>query len=214
MRKKQKAKKKISERLKRYHLYYKRTGLYPFLFKNILKMIFILLAFVGAFFIVDWLVDLAAIQSEIQTMVNQQNPIFVYILFYISESILGLIPPDIFIIWGKYFDYPYLVVTLLATISYIGGITAFKIGKLISRFPRIQTIIKNRYEANFYLIKKWGGVVIVLAALFPLPFATISTVAGMVNYPFRNFLYFGLTRYIRFYLYAIPIYNAMNNYMN
>ncbi len=206
-----KQKRNFIQKIHRYHKYYQRSGLYPFLLKNLATLFLILAAFVAIIFIVDWFVDLRELQKTLQSQVNELNPIWVYLFFYLTESILGMIPPDIFIIWGKYADYPYLVVTLLATISYLGGITAYKLGKRIRHFPRIDNYIRSRHKDNFHLIKKWGGVVIIMAALFPLPFATISLIAGMVNYPFRSFLYYGLTRYLRFFLYAIPIYSALNS---
>jgi membrane protein DedA with SNARE-associated domain len=63
------------------------------------------------------------------------------------------------------------------------------------------------------MIEKWGGLVIIMAALFPLPFAMISTIAGIVKYPFKTYLLYGLTRYIRFYLYAIVIFGALKEFI-
>ena len=128
---------------------------------------------------------------------------------------MGMIPPDIFIVWSKarFPDTPYLLVTILATISYIGGIVAYYLGKLTLKSKRVKAYIKRKYEKNFDMIEKWGGLVIIMAALFPLPFAMISTVAGIVKYPFKTFLIYGLTRYIRFYLYAIVIFGALKGFI-
>jgi len=40
----------------------------------------------------------------------------------------------------------------------------------------------------------------------------ISTIAGIVKYPFKTFLLYGLTRYIRFYLYAVVIFGALKGF--
>jgi membrane protein YqaA with SNARE-associated domain len=132
----------------------------------------------------------------------------VLLLFFASESILGWIPPDFFIIWGKLrpTNIPYLNVGILATISYFGGVVAYYLGLIIRRFPRVNAFVKRRFEKNFHLVERWGGGVVVMSALFPLPFATISTAAGVVRYPFTKFLLYGLTRYLRFYLYAAWIF--------
>ena len=54
-----------------------------------------------------------------------------------------------------------------------------------------------------------GGFLIVVGALLPIPFSIISIAAGIINYKFRNYLLFGLLRFVRFYLYAIVIFNVI-----
>ncbi len=202
----------LKRTLELYHNYYKRSGLYRFLGINFLKLILILAGIIALILILDHFIDFKARQDELQHYVEKHNPLFVFTFFLSTESFMGLIPPDIFIIWAKarFPEYPYRIVTVLGTLSYIGGINAYFLGKLIRRFPRVERYIQKKYEKNFDLIGKWGGVVIIMAALFPLPFAMISTIAGIVKYPFKNFLIYGTTRYIRFYLYAMAIFGALN----
>ena len=198
--------------LELYHNYYKRSGLYRFLGINFLKLILILAGIIALILILDHFIDFKARQDDLQHYVEKHNPLFVFTFFLGSESFMGLIPPDIFIIWAKarFPEYPYWIVTVLGTLSYIGGINAYFLGILIRRFPKVERYVQKKYEKNFDLIRKWGGVVIIMAALFPLPFAMISTIAGIVKYPFKNFLIYGTTRYIRFYLYAMAIFGALN----
>ncbi len=206
-----KKKRSFKQKMILYHKYYLRTDFYKFLGKNILKLILILGGFVALVLILNEIFDFKELETLFQEKINNSKPIYVYLLFLVSESILGIIPPDLFIVWAKYFESPYLIVFILATISYIGGIIAYYLGILILRFPRISRFVKKKYEKNIELIAKWGGVVIIMAALFPLPFATISTIAGMVKYRFKLYLLYGITRYLRFYLYAIPIYRAIDS---
>ncbi|MBN1251918.1 MAG: hypothetical protein JXR51_16810 [Bacteroidales bacterium] len=216
MSKKNKIKKRSTkEKFKIYHEFYKRSGLYLFLGKNFLKLILILASIILIILLLDKIFDLKHQQEIIRNFVEHQKPIYVYLIFIISESIMGIIPPDIFIIWAKtrYIEHPYLIVTILATFSYIGGINAYYIGLLIRRLPRVKKFISVKYEKNFDMIEKWGGIVIIMAAMFPLPFAMISTIAGIVNYPFKNYLLYGLTRYIRFYLYAMVIFGVLKNFI-
>lgn len=208
-------KRTTKERFRIYHKMNKRNGLYLFLGNNFLKLILILAAIVLAIFILDWIFDLKHQQEVIQHFVESLRPIYVFLFFYSTESVMGMIPPDIFIVWSKarYQDHPYLLVTLLATISYLGGITAYYLGKFVRRSNRVRNYIKRKYEKNFNLIEKWGGLIIIMAALFPLPFAMISTIAGIVNYPIKPYLLYGLTRYIRFYLYAVVIFGALKEFL-
>jgi len=202
------------ERFRIHHKWNKRIGLYSFLGKNFLKLILILAGIVFAIFVLDWIFDLKHQQIVIKNFVDSLKPIYVFLFFFATESFMGMIPPDIFIVWSKarFPEHPYLLVTILATISYLGGVAAYYLGKLTRKSKRVKGYIKRKYEKNFDMIEKWGGLVIIMAALFPLPFAMISTIAGIVKYPFRTFLLFGLTRYIRFYLYAVVIFGALKDF--
>ncbi|MDF1546748.1 MAG: VTT domain-containing protein [Bacteroidales bacterium] len=207
-------KRSTKEKFQIYHKVNKRSGIYLFLGNNFLKLVLILAGIVLAIFLLDWIFDLKQQQERIQHFVDSLQPVYVFLFFYATESLMGLIPPDIFIVWSKarYHEHPYLVVTFLATISYFGGITAYYLGKLIRKSPRVNNYIKRKYEKNFNLIEKWGGLIIIMAALFPLPFAMMSTIAGMVKYPLKPYLLYGLTRYIRFYLYALVLFGALKNF--
>ena len=198
-----------------YHSYYKRTGLYKFLGINLIKLILILAGIIALILVLDQIVDFKQQQDKLQYFVDQHNPFFVFTFFLVTESILGFIPPDIFMVWGKakFPENAYLIVGLLGTLSYIGSINAYFLGVLVRRFPSVEKYIQRRYGKNFELIEKWGGIVIIMAALFPLPFAMISTIAGIVKYPFKTFMLYGLTRYIRFFLYAVVIFGAIKNFI-
>ncbi len=195
----------FKEKLDIYHYYYKKTGLYKFLIRNTIKMILVLAALIAALLLAkEYLFDYDAFRAWIDSLYNP----FVFSFFLASETILGWIPPDLFIIWAKKFDSPYLIVTILATLSYIGGMGSYLIGMGIRRIPKVRAFLEVKFEKHFTLIRKWGGVVVIIAALLPLPYSTISIVAGMVKYPFRLFWIFGITRYLRFYLYAIPLFSV------
>lgn len=200
----------ISEKFKLYDAYYKRSGLYTFIIKNLIKLAVILVGIVGLIIGLNFILLSVGIDmtKQLNTLIASLSTWYVVSLFFVSESILGWLPPDLFIVWGKTepSSFPYLNVTFLAIISYAGGIVAYHLGDLVQRFPKIHGYIQRKYSSNFILIRKWGGIVVVMAALFPLPFATISTIAGMVRYPFKQYLLFGLTRFLRFYVYAIWIF--------
>jgi len=210
--------KKVRTWSEKFHLNHRvniRTGLYWFLGQNVIKLIIALVLLVLAILAIDWIFDLKQQQENIQAVVDQMKPVYVFIFFLATESFMGMIPPDIFIVWGKarFPENAYLLVAILATLSYFGGIIAYKLGEWVRRFPKVKNFIARRYEKNFDLIKKWGGLVIIMAALFPLPFAMTSTAAGMVKYPFKQYLLYGLTRYIRFFLYAVVIFGALEDFL-
>lgn len=187
----------------------KKSELFKFLGWNIIKLIsflflIILLIYVTEKYIVD-------IDSLFKIIVNNLSVEFVFILFFISESFLGLIPPDIFIIWAKQFDLPFLILTVLAVLSYTGGIISYKIGRWISERPKIKEYLEKKYKKIFMPVKKWGGVIIIIAAIFPYsPYSMFSIVAGVLRFPFMAFVIFGLARFLRFYLYAFFLFKILN----
>jgi membrane protein YqaA with SNARE-associated domain len=124
---------------------------------------------------------------------------YVLIIFFISESFLGMIPPDIFMIWATKFDSPILILTILGILSYIGGAISYQIGYGLSKIPKITAFIERRLAGYIVLTRKWGGAFIVIAALFPFsPLSLVVIAVGMLKYPFKLYLLFGLSRIVRF----------------
>ena len=204
---KSQAESKRRSRLNIYHHYYKRKGVYTFLWKNSLKITIGFAVIVGAFLVFKEYVP--NYNAKLEAILNSINTLWALSIFFLSETILGLIPPDLFIIWSKKFQLPYEMVTVLAILSYLGGVIAYFLGKFIGAQPRIEKWILSKFSSHFKLIQKWGGVLIVFAALFPLPFSTICLVAGAVRFPFKTFLILGLFRFIRFFGYALVLLNLI-----
>ena len=126
--------------------------------------------------------------------------------FYTSETILGLVPPDFFILWAKNFEEPFMMVGVLSILSYLGGVTAYLIGVILERIPAVHDYIANKWKDQIGLLKKWGGFFIIIAALLPLPFAVISLLVGLIRFSFKDFLLFGLFRFLRFFIYALVLF--------
>lgn len=205
-----KIEKSFAEKLRIRHAYNKRTGLYKFMGQIVIKLLVIIAIIVGIVLLLNHFFNLSQI---IEDYIFSHDTPGVLTLFLISETVLGWIPPDLFIMWSDKFNAPLLWLTILGTISYIGGMNAYFIGKIALKFPRFRRWLENRNAVFFERIRKWGGIIIILAALFPLPFATTTLAAGMVKYPLKQTLIFGLSRYIRFYLYGAMIFFGMDKIM-
>ena len=202
-----KIEKSFAEKLRIRHAYNKRTGLYKFMGQIVVKLLVIIAIIVGIVLLLNHFFNLSQI---IEDYIFSHDTPGVLTLFLISETVLGWIPPDLFIMWSDKFNAPLLWLTILGTISYVGGMNAYFIGKIALKFPRFRRWLENRNAVFFERIRKWGGIIIILAALFPLPFATTTLAAGMVKYPLKQTLIFGLSRYIRFYLYGAMIFFGMD----
>jgi len=194
-------------KLKLLHQYYSYTGFYDFVVTSLRKSIVPISLFAVSIFLLDrFLVDFSEIYTSI---VNNYSPLKIFSVFFASESLLGLVPPEIFIAWAGKSTQPMLYLSLLALLSYLGGIVSFFIGIGISKTPAVYNYMEVKMQKHLKNIRKWGGFLIVVGALLPIPFAITSIAAGIINYQFKNYLLFGLLRFLRFYLYALVIFHVI-----
>jgi membrane protein YqaA with SNARE-associated domain len=121
----------------------------------------------------------------------------VFIVFLLSESFLGMIPPDLFVIWSAKFNSPFLVLTILGVLSYIGGILSYYIGIWLSKRKRIKAWLERVLDKYIRMVRKWGGAFIIIAAIFPFsPFSMVVIAVSLFKYPFKLYLIFGLSRVV------------------
>ena len=193
-------------KLRLLHQYYSYTGFYSFVKTSLVKA----LLPISIFIIALWLINKFFIDfNDLFTSISTFNPLIILAVFFASESLLGLIPPEIFIAWAGNTEMPVFSLTILAVLSYVGGIISFFIGKTISNMPSVYNYLEVKMEKHVKMIRKWGGFLIVVGALLPIPFAITSIAAGLIHYKFKNYLLFGLFRFVRFYLYALVIFNVL-----
>ncbi len=201
--------KKLTNTSRLYYHYLRRTGLFSFLAQNLMKLgIFIAVFLVVGFFISKYVIT----TEEIFKLIVQNTESWaVFLFFTVSETILGLIPPDLFIMWTKTEAdaigvNPWLLLSLLASLSYIGGVLAYYIGKLLAGMPKVHFWVTKKYKDLFMKFKKWGGFLIVVAALLPIPFSIVTLISGVSGFSSKRLLTLGLFRYIRFFAYALVLF--------
>ena len=189
-------------RLKIQHRRNTKKGVYGYMRKTALKIILIYLAvMIPAVVIGKYLLDFEAIFRFIASRFQDW---FVLTIFLLSESFLGMIPPDLFIIWSAKFNSPLLMVTTLGLLSYIGGAISYLIGYLLTKNRRIKAWSERVLNNYIGMIRKWGGAFIVISALFPFsPFSMVVIAVSLFKYPFRLYLFFGLSRIARFIIQGI-----------
>ena len=134
----------------------------------------------------------------------------VLIVFFISETLLGLIPPEIFIGWSNKTISPIINLSILSTICYTGGILSYFIGKTILKINTVKNYLEVKMAKHLKNTGKWGGFLILIGALLPVPFSITCVAAGMIKYPLKGVVLFGLFRFVRFALYAWAIFNVVN----
>lgn len=190
-----------------YHKYLHRTGFYKNMMFQVMKLSFLIVFLVGALiFISIYFIDAEKIFFQFTRKVH---PLYVFVLFLFSESVfLSIIPPDLFILWADTFEQNYLFLTILAIISWMGGIMSYYIGRLIVHIPAVRRWIEKRFAHFMRSISKWGTFFIFVAALLPVPWAPALIATGMLGYPSRRMFIVTAARLLRFYIYGIIIFSS------
>jgi membrane protein YqaA with SNARE-associated domain len=200
--------KQKKSRLKLMHQYYKYTGFYSFIWQNTKKALIPLTIIVGILLYVNYKV--MNINDMLLHVTKNFSDFSIFTLFFISESILGLLPPDIFIAWTKSTESPLLYLSILAVLSYLGGVFSYYKGRTLLLVPKINNYLEGRMTKHIKNMQKWGGFLIAVGALLPLPFAIACLAAGMIKFPQKQFFIFASLRVFRFVIYGYLIYTALS----
>lgn len=197
-----------TKRLVLLNRYYKITNFYSFLKDTAYKggtviVIFVLLLLGLEFYVLD-------INALLDTLVETYSWHTIFPFFLISETILGLIPPEIFIAWASKSVNPWLFLFMLATLSYIGGVISYFLGNRLFLIPSIKNHLENKIAKHIVNLRKWGGVFVVLGAISPIPHSIVSLACGLIKYSFRQYLLWSLFRYVRFIIYALVIFQVFS----
>ena len=198
---------KKKPRWKLLHQYYSYTGFYSFLGRSLLKatppiLVFIALLLGIHFFVMD-------VNTMLDYVTANFPDIGVFAVFFTSESILGLIPPEIFIAWSGKSDLPWIYLSILAVLSYLGGVISYFFGRGVANIPSVFVYLEVKMSKHIKNMRKWGGLLIIVGALLPLPFAISSIAAGIIKFPFGNYLLFGSLRFVRFLIYGLIIFGIL-----
>ena len=190
------------------HQYYKYTGFYSFVGDSIKKVSIPVVILIITLFLFNKYVF--TIDDGLELLSETFSRTGVLITFFISETLLGLIPPEIFIAWSKKTANPIASLAILASISYFGGLLSFFIGKTILKITSVKNYLEIKMAKYLKNTSRWGGFLILIGALLPVPFSITCVAAGMIKYPFKGVIFFGLFRFLRFALYAWAIFSVVS----
>ena len=198
--------KRISQFLKAYHLLLVRTGGYTFLRSNLLKLGASILIILCLFYLIDGYI--INIDDAMAWVTQILSPAGLISLFFFSEVSFGFITPELLIVWADETLKPNWMLTLLATLSYTAGIVSYFIGRFWSTRKIVRERILERNATTMDQLRRFGGLLIILAALTPLPYPIVCQLSGMNNYPFKYFVWITLVRFLRFGLYGALLFSA------
>ena len=141
------------------------------------------------------------------------NPILIYLIYAGSEVFFGLLPPELFMVWAlhKGGDLQYWInLAFFAGVSYGAGYFGFLLGRYLKRALFFRYMSRKFFSRYWPLFRKYGSMLIVAAALTPLPWMTISTLVGTSEYPMGRFLFMALFRLFRFLFYGYVIFQTQH----
>lgn len=179
-----------------------------FLLKNLGRGLIWLIVIVGGYFYARNNLDFT-LESVLGPV--YEKPLIIYLIFLGSEVIFGIIPPEFFMIWSlrtgilsNYIDN----IVALSVISYLSGVIGFLIGQYLNNtkfYKEMKKRVFGKFEEH---LNNYGGFLVIVASLTPIPFSGIAMLVGSVKYSFRKYLLFSLFRFARFLAYSIVIWEA------
>ena len=183
--------------------YYRITRFYAFLKTIGIKAGLALLGFLLAFMAIDlFVIDI----DELFTLISENySSWIVFSVFFVSEILMGILPPEIFIGWGLSSGSPWLHVSMLATLSYVTGLFAYFLGRMLYSLPSVQHYIKRKIPRHMVNLRKWGGFFIFVGAMLPLPHSLVSFASGLIQFKLKYYLLWALFRFLRFFIFAVVI---------
>ena len=200
---------KFSKRLVLLNRYYKITKFYSFLKDTAFKGSAVIIVFIALLLGLElFVLDFNAIFTN---LVATFSSAIVFLFFLVSETVLGIIPPEIFIAWASKSASPWLFLFVLATLSYIGGIISYFIGNRLFLIPSIHHHIEHKISTHIVNLRKWGGLFVLLGAVSPIPHSLVSLASGLIKYNFKHYLLWSLFRYARFGIYALIVFKVMGS---
>lgn len=195
--------------IKEWYIYYKERGFIKYVGVNATKIVLAYSLFVLLIYLIGkHLIDYEKIFAYFS---ENMSDLFVLALFFVSESFLGLVPVDLFVLWSVKHPSPLIFLAILGIVSYIGSIISYGIGLYFASRPRIKAYSEKKLQNYITFVRKWGGAFIIIAALFPFtPFSMVTIAVSLLRYPFRLFVLFAITRLVRFVLQGIIFFNILN----
>jgi membrane protein YqaA with SNARE-associated domain len=180
-----------------------------FLLKNLLRGLAWFAVIITAYILVQG--ELKVYEEQINK-VGDNLPLLLSI-FTVSEIVFGILPPEIFmLIWqtkGVVSEYV-TNLTILTFISYGAGVIGYFIGYYFTKADFFKPVYEKYLKPYEGSLKKYGGFLVIVGAVTPVPYSATCMLAGTVKFPFKAFLLLCITRIIRFAFYGWMVWSFPN----
>jgi len=181
-----------------------------FLFRNLFKGLLWFAVIITAFILLE-----GYIQENFKSHIDdiRANPGILYGIYTLSEIVFGILPPELFMmIWildDIHLSGFIVNLSILTVISYGAGVLGYYIGKTFTKTPFYQNRIREKYLKQYEKsLKKFGGYLVFVGAVTPVPFSATCMLAGSVNMNFKNFLLICISRVLRFAVYGWMVWSS------
>jgi membrane protein YqaA with SNARE-associated domain len=128
----------------------------------------------------------------------------VFLFVFIVDTFIVPATGDIVFLFTREWN-PWLLVPVISIASIAGGLCGFLIGRSLTHLRWVQNATEYYRERGSRLILRYGAWAVALAAFTPLPYSTISWIAGMLGVSRRKYLLASLLRAPRFVLYYLAL---------
>lgn len=185
-----------------------------FLFRNLAKGLMWFAVIITAFILLE-----EYIQENFRSQIEQMyNSLFLfYGIYTISEIVFGIIPPEFFMyvyVLNHISLANYIIdLSALTLISYGAGVVGYYVGRNFSKtsfFEKVSEKYLGQYQNS---LRKYGGYLVLVGAITPIPFSAMCMLAGSINFSLRSFLLISISRIFRFAVYGWMVW-SFPNYFN
>ena len=83
---------------------------------------------------------------------------------------------------------PLGLLTTMSVASVLAGVLGYGIGRTLHRIPFVRNTVAGYWSRGAPLVERYGYRAVVVAALTPIPFSTVSWIAGMLKLSLRSYL--------------------------
>jgi membrane protein YqaA with SNARE-associated domain len=99
-------------------------------------------------------------------------------------------------------------VIILTVISYVAGLIAYFFGRYLHNTKLYKYLHDKYLHKSEIKLQEYGLYLILVAALTPVPFSGVAMLVGSVHYPVKQYIYWSLSRFIKFAIGAYVIWEA------
>ena len=117
----------------------------------------------------------------------------VFLFVYVVDTLIMPASLDMLFPFAHRWN-PILFLMLVSLASILGGCTGYWIGRGLNHWRYVRRATAAYHERGEQIIRKMGAWAIVLAGLTPIPYSTMSWIAGMLKLDFRLYAVASLSR--------------------
>lgn len=117
--------------------------------------------------------------------------VFVYV--FAVDSLILPASLDVLLLFTERLA-PVPLLSVMSAASIAGGLSGYGIGRFLGRLRFIGRLTAGYRARGEAMLRRYGGWAIVIAAVTPLPFSTVSWIAGMLRLDIRLYVAGALAR--------------------